>query len=387
MLLKISRLTQFLIPVEVSEMANNNASTNSSFNTSGNNSVELGCKPFTAAGSVSSQVVMTTAYSLVLLLSLVGNFLIIVIFYRRYRQLKTPVNYFIVSMAVSDIFVPIFVIPRRIQEIFLGWSPWLVGGVIGDLLCRVVNFAEEVSIGVSIESMVFIAVERFWSVVYPMSPPLISNETTPRFITISWIFPIVTFSYYFVAYKLVAKNDQLYCRYGLPQVFDTWQDLWRADRIMMFVIYVAVPFVILSILYTATIVSLHRQGFNFPLNSVQSSQQWKRTKKNKQITLMLAIVVLLFFVSWTPHYLYFFVQYYSWPPEQRWSCSSIKRLYLAAKYMNYLYTTLNPFIYYTFNDSYRQGFQAVLCCQKQPLRRLHKRSRVSPLHNVSNTNV
>ena len=62
--------------------------------------------------------------------------------------------------------------------------------------------------------------------------------------------------------------------------------------------------------------------------------------------------------------MYFFVRYYSWPPEQRWSCSSIKRLYLAAMYMNYLYTALNPFIYYIFIDSYRRSFQAIFGCNK-----------------------
>ena len=320
------------------------------------------CKPFIASSSVSSQVIMTTAYCVLLLLSLVGNSLIVIVFFRPSGRPRTPVDYFIVNMSVSDLLIPLFTIPRRLQEIYLGWGPWLVGGLIGDLLCRFINFAEEVSIAVSMLSMVFIALERFWSVVYPLKLPLITKKTSPRFVAISWIFAILTFSYYFVAYKLVAKNDQLYCRYGLPQVFDTWQDLWRADRIMMFVIYVAVPFVILTILYTVIVVSLHQQEKRAV--NLHSHQQRRRTKQNKQITFMLAIVVLLFFISWTPHYLYFFVHYYSWPPEQRWSCSSLKRLNLAAKYMNYLYTALNSFIYFIFNRSYRRRFQAIFGCKR-----------------------
>ena len=199
---------------------------------------------------------------------------------------RTPVDYFIVNMSVSDLLIPLFTIPRRFQEIYLGWSPWLVGGLIGDLLCRVINFTEEMSFAVSMLSMIFIAVERFWSVVYPLKLPLITKKTSPRFVAFSWVFAILTFSYYFVAYKLVAKNDQLYSRYGLPQVFDTWQDLWRADRIMMFVIYVAVPFVILTILYTVIVVSLHQQEKRAV--NLHSHQQRRRTKENKQITLMLA---------------------------------------------------------------------------------------------------
>ena len=286
-------------------MNNYSISVNSNLYNVGNASInQPECKPFIASSSVSSRVIMTTAYCVLLLLSLVGNSLVVIVFLRRSGRPRTPVDYFIVNMSVSDLFIPLFTIPRRLQEIYLGWSPWLVGGLIGDLLCRFINFAEEMSIAVSMLSMVFIAVERFWSVVYPLKLPLITKKTSPRFVAISWIFAILTFSYYFVAYKLVAKNDQLYCRYGLPQVFDTWQDLWRADRIMMFVIYVAVPFVLLTILYTAIMVSLHQQEKR--TINLHSHQQRTRTKQNKQITLMLAIVVLLFFISWTPHYLYFF---------------------------------------------------------------------------------
>ena len=343
-------------------MNNYSISTNSILYNFGNASTDQPeCKSFIAPSSVSSQVVMTTAYC-VLLLSLVGNSLVVIVFLKPSGRPRTPVDYFIVNMSVSDLFIPLFTILRRLQEIYLGWSPWLIGGLIRDLLCRFINFVEEVSIAVSMLSMVFIAVERFWSVVYPLKLPLITKKTSPRFVAFSWIFAILTFSYYFVAYKLVVKNDQLYCQYVLPQVFDTWQDLWRADRIKMFVIYVAVPFVLLTILYTVIVVSLHQQekrAFN-----LHSNQQRRRMKQNKQITLMLAIVVLLFFISWTPHYMYFFVRYYFWPPEQRWSCSSIKRLYLAAMYMNYLYTALNPFIYYIFIDSYRRSFQAIFGCNK-----------------------
>lgn len=339
-------------------MALYNSTENSSLLKLGNISTDqLICKPFTAADSVSAQAMMTTAYCILLLLSFGGNALVILIFIRRFAHHRTPVDYFIVNMAISDLLIPLFTVPRRIQEIYLGWSPWVVGGVIGDLLCRVVNFAEEISIGVSMLSMVFIAIERFWSIMFPFKPPLITKESSPKYMIFSWFFSTLSFLYYFAAYKTIYINGRLYCRYELPELFDTWQDLWRADRITVFIIYVAVPFVLLTFLYSIIIISLHLQEKR--AISLNSNQQLKRTNKTKRIAIMLMIVLCVFFVSWTPHYMYFFLQYYTWPSEQQWSCSSIKRLYLAAKYMNYLYTALNPFIYYKFNESYRQSFRAL----------------------------
>ena len=197
-------------------MNNYSISTNSILYNFGNASTDQPeCKSFIAPSSVSSQVVMTTAYC-VLLLSLVGNSLVVIVFLKPSGRPRTPVDYFIVNMSVSDLFVPLFTILRRLQEIYLGWSPWLMGGLIRDLLCRFINFVEEVSIAVSMLSMVFISLERFWSVVYPLKLPLITKKTSPRFVAFSWIFAVLTFSYYFVAYKLVVKNDQLYCQYVLP---------------------------------------------------------------------------------------------------------------------------------------------------------------------------
>ena len=104
------------------------------------------CNPQIPNASTSDKALMTTGYVILLFVSLAGNALIIAVFFKKHDQLQTPVNYFIINMAVSDFLVPIFVLPRRIQEVYLGWGPWLVSGVLGDIICKVASFADEVSI-------------------------------------------------------------------------------------------------------------------------------------------------------------------------------------------------------------------------------------------------
>ena len=187
------------------------------------------CQPYRPFSSFSWQVILTLIFSLSLIGALIGNALLIIVFWKRYAQLRSPVNCFIINMAVSDLFIPFFVFPRRIQEIYLGWGPWLLDGILGDILCRTVHFADEVSVAVSVQSMVFIAVERWRSVVFPMKSALISQRSTPRFIAFTWIFAVVFFFYYFFASKLRHKNGKPFCDFSLPQLFDTWEDLWRLD--------------------------------------------------------------------------------------------------------------------------------------------------------------
>ena len=331
--------------------------TNANVSTAHNKS-SGGCNPYEATNSPIDRAVMTAGYTILLVLSLVGNVFIIVVFYKRYQQLRTPVNYFIVNMAVSDLLVPVFVIPRIIQEIYLGWYPWPIGGVLGDILCRVVHFVDEVSVSVSSQSMVFIAAERFWSIVFRLKKPLISRRTTPRFISFTWVFSIIFYSYYLFVHKLRYKDNGPICDYDFPQLFSSWQNLWRADRLSLLIVFVVIPCVLLTVFYTTIIISLRRQE-RCAIHRAYKTQQ-RRAKTNQRIAVMLVIVVIVFFVSWAPYYVYFFLQYYSFAASL--SCGSLKRLRLSGRLMNYLYTALNPLIYYVFNPIYHQGFHKLLCC-------------------------
>ena len=316
-------------------------------------------------------MLITTGYAILLLCSLLGNALLIGVFYRKYDQLRTPVNYFIVNMAASDLLVPLLVIPRRIQEVYIGWGYWLVGGVMGNILCKVVHLADEVSVTVSSQSMVFIAAERFWSIVFPMKSPLISRRTAPRFICFTWIFSLIWFSYYFFTYNLGSRQNHPYCSYELPQLFDKWQDLWRVDRMSLFVAFVVVPFILITVFYTTILVSIHQKRKS-PLHLASKAKR-VRAQENRRVTLMLVAVVVLFFTSWTPYLLHVFIQYYS-SGQLIWSCSSRRQFYLASRFVSYIYTAINPLIYYTFSTNYRKGFQEMVCCPWSCLRGCSKSS-------------
>ena len=257
-----------------------------------NESIDICAEPWEGSFNVIEEVLMTIGYAILIVFSFFGNAFVIAIFHKQ-CQLRTPVNYFIVNMAVSDLLIPLFVLPRRIKEVYFGWSAWSVGGVMGEILCKVVNYSDVVSVTVSSQSMVFIAAERFWSIVFPMK-----SRTAPRFICFTWMFSFTVFVYYFVAYKLDAKG---FCVYDLPEIFVKWEDLWRLDRMILFVTFVAIPFVLITVFYVGILVSLHRKGKSFP--HLASEPQRVRAKENRRVALMLITVVVLFFM---PYYIDFF---------------------------------------------------------------------------------
>ena len=101
---------------------------------------------------------LTVTYSLLFLVSLTGNIFIGIIVYRT-KTMRKPINFFIVSMAMSDLLYPILLFSWRVTELHVKF--WLLIGPLGQALCKLAFFLTEVSFNVSVQSLVLIAVDRF----------------------------------------------------------------------------------------------------------------------------------------------------------------------------------------------------------------------------------
>ena len=91
---------------------------------------------------------ITFFFCLIFILSLAGNTVIGIIVYKT-KTMRKPINFFIVSMAMSDLLFPIFFIPWRIQSLYI--DSWLIGGRLGQALCKLVAILPDMSSAVSIQ--------------------------------------------------------------------------------------------------------------------------------------------------------------------------------------------------------------------------------------------
>jgi len=177
---------------------------------SGNlNTTINGSQPSSCYKPTAEKIGKTFAFCLIFLVSLAGNIVIGIIVYKT-KTMRKPINFLIVNMAMSDLLYPIFVIPREIQMLYI--DSWLIGGPLGQAFCKVVVFLAHVSLLVSIQSLVLIAVDRFGTVVYPLRSPLISSKLCSFFILASWIVAMALNSPYLFAMKLFEHAAGLECR-------------------------------------------------------------------------------------------------------------------------------------------------------------------------------
>ncbi|XP_060536264.1 adenosine receptor A2b-like isoform X2 [Cylas formicarius] len=161
---------------------------------------------------LTSPFVVTVVVLLVFLLSpmiLIGNSLLLIAMYR-FKRLRTPSNYLVMSLASSDLGVGMFMPIGFYLELNGATS------VHGLQMC-LFNYAVVISLCcVSVLVMVAIAVDRFTSLARPLRyNNLITHSAVERYIVIFWVYSsLVGFSPLFYTVTLGSKQSNADCSFG-----------------------------------------------------------------------------------------------------------------------------------------------------------------------------
>ena len=292
------------------------------------------------------------AYTVLMVLSLTGNTLVIAIFYRN-PQMRTPLNFLIVNMAVSDLLIPVFVLPRRVIGIDIN-DKWLIEGPLGELLCKLVNFVEDVATDVSILTMVIIGLERFYCVLFPLREPLSTNRVRLWTVAAIWIIAGASRAYYFYFCQLVfyREYDLYTCDFVAGSDCETFYAL-KVQWAVFFVCFTVVPFILLVIFYSSVAVSLYRQRSCHVMASRAAKQ---RANENRRVTWMMATTVVLFLSAWTPFNVSAILMFFA-PCHLRSSCSFLSLI--SFEFIPFTHTALNPLVYFIFSQNYRNGLRQI----------------------------
>ena len=140
------------------------------------------------------------AYCLIFVASLLGNSFTGIIVYKT-QTLRKPINFFIVTMAMSDLLFPIYLFPSKVTHLYA--NSWLISGPLGQALCTLVIILANVSTIAFVQSLILIAVDRFGAVKFPLRSPLISSKLCPFFIVATWIIAMAVCSLFLFAYTTV----------------------------------------------------------------------------------------------------------------------------------------------------------------------------------------
>lgn len=107
-----------------------------------------------------TRVFVTALYTTVACIGAIGNLFVIAAVVRN-PQMRTPRNYFIINLAMSDLLMCVLTVPFTLYYVLnTFWG-------LGSTACRIVASAQGVNIFVSAMSITAIGLDRYWVILFP----------------------------------------------------------------------------------------------------------------------------------------------------------------------------------------------------------------------------
>ncbi|XP_075985668.1 orexin receptor type 2-like [Anticarsia gemmatalis] len=297
--------------------------------------------------------ILIGTHSLVFIMGLVGNALVCVAVYRNH-SMRTVTNYFIVNLAAADFMVILFCLPPTVLwDVTETWF-------FGNALCKILLYFQSVSVTVSVLTLTFISVDRWYAICFPLK----FKSTTGRAKTA--IFIIWTVSLLFNSPELVVLSTEklVPLRFELEyltQCIATWSPrsdlVWHVIKVLF--IY-TLPLLLMTVAYVQIVKVLWRsdkipgQAETVKLASAEQTQLRSRRKAAK----MLVAVVIMFAVCYFPVHLLSVLRY-TLDMEQN---DVITCLALVSHVMCYANSAVNPVIYNFMSGKFRREFRRAFCC-------------------------
>ena len=287
----------------------------------------------------------SVAISVVALSSILGNMLVITTFVKT-EKLQTSTNYYITSMAVSDL---IWVATN--WPIYLSSRLAVFGKTaLPDFACKLGNYLTFVSLTVSVFSLVLITVDRFIVSVFPLKVTMISGRIRVALISVAWIMPMGFLAPFLHFSRIAEGSDEPYlCATDMNSAL-------RAQYIFVgFVLVYIAPLIIIVILNVRIVKSLRKTN---PVIQGNHHIITRRNEQNHRLMKILNFITVLFFVSWTPYYVFLFVSDFLLKFPER---GLQEMLFVVCQFfLPFVCTAANPVILFTLSTNYRQALKNCL---------------------------
>ncbi|XP_063329683.1 neuromedin-U receptor 2 [Pelmatolapia mariae] len=303
---------------------------------------------------------VTSIYLLIFLIGLSGNLLTCAVI-AKHKKMRNPTNFYLVSLAVSDLLVLLFGMPLEIYDLWENYPfPFGEGG------CYFKTFLFETVCFASILNVTALSVERYIAVVYPLKTRYLStNQHAKRVITIVWVVSMIC----------AIPNTSLHGIFYLPDrmeesaICTVLKPLWIYNLVMQIttVCFYFIPMMVISMLYLVMGLHLGRErrqsSGNLGKNCCSTRRKMRvENGRRRQVIKMLSIVVAVFGVCWAP----FHIERLLWSSISQWTDlmhNIYQYVHILSGVFFYLSSAVNPIIYSLLSTRFRECFRELVCSQ------------------------
>ncbi|XP_021472197.2 thyrotropin-releasing hormone receptor-like [Oncorhynchus mykiss] len=308
--------------------------------------------------SMEVQVITIVLALLICGVGIAGNIMVVLVVLRT-KHMMTPTNCYLVSLAVADLVVLLAAGLPNISEVVDSW-------IYGYAGCLCITYLQYLGINVSSCSITAFTIERYIAICHSIKAQFICTVSrAKRIISFVWIF---TSLYCMMWLFLVDTNETVYadgvlvsCGYRVSR--NLYMPIYFLDLSLFYVL----PLIVAVVLYglIARILLMSPLPTNLNGNSEGSIHQGRssstvkvlgKTNKGavtsrKQVTKMLAVVVIIFSLLWMPYRTLVVVNSFMDPPYlNTW-------FLLFCRLCIYTNSAINPIIYNLMSQKFRASFK------------------------------
>ncbi|KAI0237676.1 Orexin receptor type 1 [Lamellibrachia satsuma] len=325
-----------------------------------------------------SSAVLIALYGVTFLLGSIGNVLVICVFVRS-CHMRTVTNSFLVNLAVCDLMVVLGCMPFSVAiEIYENW-------IYGDVMCRLVNFSQGLSVSASILTLTVISAERFYAIRRPLQALAVARRHRLRWI-IACIWIVAALA---VLPGALMRREHIVIQVSsltVSKCVESWPApaLKHAYNFTLVGVLYAAPIVFVSVGYLRIAASLWKTDsrLHADCQAARSSSFNSSKAARRKVAKMLFVMALLFAVSWLPIHCLGIVIDFLRPQQLATHGDLLFHLHSYALWLGHANSVFNPACYYVMNRRFRSAvkrqFVSLCCIVRTPVFRRERWHRHRP---------
>ncbi|KYN38172.1 Neuropeptides capa receptor [Trachymyrmex septentrionalis] len=299
---------------------------------------------------------VTIIYAAIFFTGIIGNVSTCIVIARN-KSMHTATNYYLFSLAVSDLLLLVSGLPA---EMYLVWCKYPY--IFGEGFCVLRGLASETSTNASVLTIASFTVERYVAICHPFLSQTLSNLSRAiKLILIIWLVALLFALPQALQFGVVRHNDHpdmVMCTVKRIIVSHSFE----LSTFLFFVI----PMCLITFLYVLIGLKLRKSNMTVPGRTESRNCRHYPERSSRRVLKMLVAVVIAFFICWAPFHVQRLIAIYGTNTEDHITSNGpwMEFLYLLMTYVSgvfyYVSTTINPILYNIMSNKFRIAFMETL---------------------------
>ena len=239
----------------------------------------------------------------------------------------------------------------------LAWIP----GAVGKVTCKLFSFLGNLSFAVSIVTLVFMTVDRYFAILHPLRDMRFIRNT--KLVTaVIWISSSLFFLLYLLVFDVVKSADGFHWECGMVWNFfssdrSVQVSISRAYFMTMFLILYLVPLVVIA--WVHILIGRHVCSRQIP-GEPTAHQRHQNELSKRKVLRMIIIVVVTFALCWLPAHIQHLLIFYFTNTYK--ALLKVEHLNSVLYFLAHANSAINPCLLLGLNQGFKYEFRGILRC-------------------------